>query len=137
MRAFIDTSSLFKKYVEENGSEEFGHLLDSVTEIIVSPITVLEIHSAIQRRLRERTLKPSDAKWIEKEFMTDYDFFALVEWNDELTMECLRIIRTYPLSVLDGIQFSAALISQATLFVTSDKKLFQAAKREIRDAKFI
>ena len=28
MRAFIDTSSLFKKYIEENGSKKLEELLD-------------------------------------------------------------------------------------------------------------
>lgn len=32
MRAFIDTSSLFKKYIEEEGSDRFNELLDSVFE---------------------------------------------------------------------------------------------------------
>ena len=137
MRAFIDTSSLIKKYIEETGSEEFGVLLESVSEIIVSPITVLELHSAIERRLRERTLKPSDARWIEKEFMTDYDFFGLVEWNDELIGEGLRTIRKYQLRVLDAIQLSAALISDTGLFVTSDRRLYQAARKEMANIRFI
>jgi predicted nucleic acid-binding protein len=137
MRAFIDTSSLFKKYVEEQGSEQFDQLLESVSEIVVSPITILEINSVIERRLRERTLKPSDAKWIEKEFTIDYDFFALVEWSDELVKGGLRIIRKYQLRVLDAIQLSAALISDAGLFVTSDKRLYQAAKKEMSNIRFI
>ncbi|MBN1547488.1 MAG: type II toxin-antitoxin system VapC family toxin [Syntrophaceae bacterium] len=137
MRAFIDTSSLLKKYIEEDGAEEFNSLLDSISEIIVSPITILEVQSAVARRLKERTLKASDAQWIEKEFMTDYDFFGVVEWNDDLITESLRIIRRYQLRVLDAIQLSAALISKSSLFITSDKRLFEFAKREIPYSRFI
>ncbi|MBD3391497.1 MAG: PIN domain-containing protein [Chitinivibrionales bacterium] len=137
MRAFIDTSSLVKKYIEETGSEEFGILLKSLSEIVVSPITVLELHSAIERRLREGALQSSDAKWIEKEFTTDYDFFGVVEWNDELVKEGLRIIRAYQLRVLDAIQLSAALISDSGLLVTSDKRLYQAARKVMSKTRFI
>ena len=66
MRAFIDTSSLLKKYVDEQGADTFDALLLSVSEIIVAPITLLEIHSIIERRLREKTLNTADAAWIEK-----------------------------------------------------------------------
>jgi uncharacterized protein len=137
LRAFIDTSSLIKKYIEEEGAEEFNSLLESVSEIIVSPVTILEVHSAVERRLRERTLKGAVAQWIEREFLADYDFFGVVEWNDELITECLRVIRKYQLRVLDGIQLAAALISRSSLFITSDKRLFEASNREIQGVKFI
>ncbi len=78
MKAFIDKSTLFKKYIEENGSKKFEKLLESVSEIIVAPITILEIHSIIERRVREKSLNNSDAKWIEKEFLYDYNFFVLL-----------------------------------------------------------
>ena len=137
MKAFIDTSSLIKKYVEEKGSIEFNDLLDSVSEIIVSPVTILELHSAIERRVRERSLSRSVGKWIKKEFLSDYEFFALVEWSDDLVAEGLRVIHTHQLRVLDGIQLSAGLISKAGLFVTSDKRLSMAAGQEIRDVRLI
>jgi len=47
LRAFIDTSSLLKKYIEEDGAEEFNSLLDSVSEIIISPVTILEVHDVL------------------------------------------------------------------------------------------
>ncbi len=137
MKAFIDTSSLIKKYVEEKGSDEFNNLLESVSEIIVSPITILEIHSVLERRLREKTLRSTDAKWIEKEFSIDLDYFGIVQWNDNLINECIRVIRKHQLRVLDGIQLSSALISNPPLFITSDKRLHTAAKKELSQVKFI
>ncbi|MFH1761729.1 MAG: type II toxin-antitoxin system VapC family toxin [bacterium] len=137
MRAFIDTSSLFKKYVEEEGSGKFNKLLDSISDIIVSPITILEINSVIGRRVREKTLRPQDANWIEKEFLKDYSFFGIVQWNESLIKECTRIIRKYHLRVLDGIQLSAASISDAVLFITSDTRLFKTSKKEIDNVKYI
>jgi predicted nucleic acid-binding protein len=137
MKAFIDTSSLFKKYLDEQGSSEFNKLLESVFEIIIAPSTLLEIHSIIERRLREKTLQSEDAKWIEKEFLTDFNFFGVIEWNDELLEKAIRLIRKYQLRVLDSIQLSAAQLSGAALFITSDKQLYKAAKNELPSVTFI
>jgi predicted nucleic acid-binding protein len=131
MKVFIDTSSLLKKYVDEKGTEKFLTILEDVTDIIIAPITILEVHSAIERRLHEKTLKQADAKWIQKQFLFDYTFFGIVEWNDALQKECIRLLRRYQLKVLDSIQLSSAIIAEVKLFITSDKKLFNASKKEI------
>jgi predicted nucleic acid-binding protein len=137
LKAFIDTSSLFKKYLDEQGSVEFNNILESVFEIIIAPTTLLEIHSVIDRRLREKNLSPNDAKWIEKEFRTDYDYFGIVEWNDSLLENTIKLIQRHHLRVLDAIQLSAARLAGDALFITSDKQLFKAAKIELPSVTFI
>jgi predicted nucleic acid-binding protein len=137
MRAFIDTSSLFKKYVDEKGSNTMADLLAIVSEIIISPITILEMNSILARRLKEKSLSSPDAKWIEKEFLYDYDFFGVVGFNDELISKCIRVIRKYQLKVLDGIQLSSAIFSKPEVFIVSDKRLFEAAKHELKRVEFV
>jgi predicted nucleic acid-binding protein len=137
MRAFIDTSSLLKKYVDEQGADTFDALLLSVSEIIVAPITLLEIHSIIERRLREKTLNTADAAWIEKEFMLDLNFYGVVEFNENLNSECIRIIRKYQMKVLDGIQLSSAIVAKPDIFIVSDKQLYNAAIKELTRVEFV
>lgn len=137
VRAFVDTSSLFKKYVEENGAEEFNRLLDSVFDIIVSPVTILELHSILERRLREKTLLRADAQWVEKEFQADYQYFGVVEWNDSLLKESIRVVRRHQLRVLDGIQLASGLLAGPSLFITSDRKLYDAAIKELPSVKLV
>ena len=137
MRAFIDTSSLFKKYVEETGSKKLDELLGLVSEIIIAPITILEVNSILERRLKEKSLNSLDAKWIEKEFLRDYGFFGIVEFNDDLVRECIRVIRKHQLKVLDGIQLSSAIFSRPQLFIVSDIRLFEAAKKEMQRVEFV
>jgi predicted nucleic acid-binding protein len=137
MNAFIDTSSLFKKYVDEPGSEKFDRLLENISGIIISPITILEINSVLERRIREKTLKTSDAEWIENEFLTDYAHFAVVKWSEDLISQSTRIIRRYQLKVLDSIQLSSAILAKAEIFITSDKRLFEACRNEISGVSFI
>jgi predicted nucleic acid-binding protein len=137
MRAFIDTSSLLKKYVDEQGADTFDALLLSVSEIIVAPITLLEIHSIIERRLREKTLNTADAAWIEKEFMLDLNFYGVVEFNENLNSEFIRIIRKYQMKVLDGIQLSSAIVAKPDIFIVSDKQLYNAAIKELTRVEFV
>jgi predicted nucleic acid-binding protein len=137
MRMFIDTSSLFKKYVDEKGADTFDALLQSVFEIIISPITLLEINSIIERRLREKTLNTSDANWIEKEFTFDLNFYGVVEFNEKLISECIRIIRKHQLKVLDGIQLASAIIAKPDAFITSDIHLYKSAAKELKSVEFV
>ena len=75
--------------------------------------------------------------WIEKEFLHDYDYFGIVEFNDDLVRECIRVIRKHQLKVLDGIQLSSAILSKSKLFIVSDIRLFEAAKKEMPRVEFI
>jgi predicted nucleic acid-binding protein len=112
-------------------------LLGSVSEIIIAPITILEVNSILERRLKEKSINSLDAKWIEKEFLRDYDYFGIIEFNDNLVRECIRVVRRYQLKVLDGIQLSSAIFSRPQLFIVSDLRLFEAAKKEMPLVEFV
>ncbi len=123
--------------MDEKGADTFDALLQSVSEIIISPITPLEINSIIERRLREKTLNTSDADWIEKEFMFDLNFYGVVEFNEHLTSECVRVIRMYQMKVLDGIQLSSAINAKPDVFIVSDKQLYKSAIKELKRVEFV
>ena len=137
MNAIIDTSSLIKKYIKEIGSTKFENLLEQLSEITVSPIYRLEINSAIERRLREKTLDCDHAEWIRKEIGHDFQFFNKVLWNDKLETLSTRLIQDYPIKTLDCIQLASAILSQADIFITSDRKLFHVAEYEMNKVEFV
>ena len=130
MKIFIDTSSLFKKYVQEAGSDTFEEVLKKTTEIIISPITWLEVNSVLERRLREKTISEKESKWVEREVKKDLCFFGIVKWNERLEDKAVQLIRKYQLKVFDGVQLASCLIAKTELFLTSDKKLYQSSKKE-------
>lgn len=137
MRAFLDTSSLFKKYVEENGSDELGDLLNDITEITISPVTWIEMNSILARRLREKLLTAQQAAWLRSEATIDFESFHRVVWNDALEKKAAELINQYSILTLDAIQLASGALSKADVFVTSDKKLFEAASKVIRKTQFI
>lgn len=136
MKAFIDTSSLMKKYIVEEGSSEFDVFLEKVSEIIVSPTCRLELHSVLQRRLQEKTLLKQQVSSILAEVERDFDYFSQVLWNEKLEQEAVVKIQKYHLKTLDSLQLAAACLAKADVFMTSDKKLFAAAGKEIKNVQF-
>ncbi len=137
MRAFVDTSALFKKYVEEESSDRLSQLLIDVSEIAISPLTWTEINSIFARRLRENILTPQQAAWLKSETERDFSSFHRVNWNDALENKAVELINKCSILTLDAVQLASGVLSKADIFVTSDKKLFQEANKVIRKAQFI
>ncbi len=134
MRAFVDTSSLFKKYVNESGSQVLDELLQQVSEIAVSPVTWVEMNTVVARRLREKTLTAQQATWLQTQIDRDFQSFYRVLWNDALEKTATALAYHHPLSTLDAIQLASGVLSKADVFVTSDRRLFEEAKKEVRHA---
>ncbi len=134
MRAFIDTSSLFKKYVEERGSTELESLLQEVSEIAVSPVTWIEMNAVVAKRVRERLLTLQQATWLKTEIRKDFQSFHCVIWNEALEQRATDLLSRHSLSTLDAIQLASGILSKGDVFVTSDRRLFEQARKEIRRA---
>ena len=137
MKLFVDTSTLFKKYVDETGSGDFDKLFGEATEIIVSPVTRIEMHSAIAKYVREKWLSEQDAKKLSIEIKKDFIFYSRVFWNDNLEEKSVEIAQSLSLKTVDAVQLASGVLSKADLFVTSDKRLFDEASKVIRKTRFI
>ena len=137
MRAFLDTSSLFKKYVEEHGSNTLDRLLQEISEIAVSPVTWIEINTVVARRLRDKSLTSQQAAWLRAEARKDFQSFHRVIWTDALEQTAIDCASQYALSTLDAIQLAAGVLSKAQLFVTSDRGLFEEAQKALRKVMYI
>jgi predicted nucleic acid-binding protein len=137
LRAFIDTSSLIKKYVLEKGSDILDSVLESVTEITVSPTYWMEVHSTISRRLKEKTISRAQGFQILHEAQKDLHYFHKILWNERLEEKTIELIEEYDLKTLDGLQLASAVLSNTDLFLTSDKALFKRAAKKLKNTRFI
>ncbi len=95
---FLDTSALAKRYLPEQGTRWLRQQIDSANTIIVSRLTWVEVMSAVARRHREGTINTRVMQGInrllERHFQKQY---AVVDVNDKLTREAVRLITTHPL----------------------------------------
>jgi predicted nucleic acid-binding protein len=110
MKIFLDTSSLFKLYHQETGTEELESvfLKSKVTHIYLSEISKVEFTSTIWKKARTKEISSEQAK----NLTTKYG------------LEGLR--------TLDSIQLSTrkVLEKQVDIFLTSDKLLNTLIERE-------
>ena len=133
MKAFIDTSTLVKKYFLEEGSDKFDEFLNDVTIIVVAPVYLMEIRGMARRKLMEKLITIHQADRIREDINQDYEKFEKILWDEPLEQAALTIIEKYPIKTLDSIQLASALLSKADSFVTSNHKLFQIAKKELKN----
>lgn len=137
MRVFIDTSSLFKRYIQEDGSSELEPIFQLASEIVVSPVTWLEFNAALYRRSNNKPLTPAQVSWTISEAEKDFEAYSRIDWNENLEEKAVEIMQKFSLKTLDAIQLASGVLSKADIFVTSDKKLFKEANKVIRETRFI
>jgi len=133
LNAFIDTSSLFKKYVYEKNSEKFNRIIENLDNIILSPTTFIELHKSVKNRLNDKLIIKKEAAFLLDEINHDYPFFQIVEWNSALEKTAVFLVNKYDLKTLDSIQLASGITSAANQFITSDIQLSKAAKKEIKN----
>ena len=137
MRAFIDTSSLVKRYLEEPGSQTLEKVLDDVSEIAVSPLTWVEMNAALARHVRAKSASAHQVEELTNEAKRDFEIFHKVLWTEALETTAIHLVTQYPLSTLDSIQLASGILSKAEMFITSDRGLFNEARKEIEKTIYV
>lgn len=129
MKAFIDTSSLLKRFIVEDGSEKINQLLPKYDVIYVSFVTQAEFFSALMRKLNNREIGEEDFRRIENEAVINFSEFREVLWSQEMSHHVIEVIKTFRLRALDSFQLTSYLHLENTDFIVSDKALCRAGEK--------
>jgi len=129
VKTFFDSSAFAKRYVEETGSQIVDDICYNATEISVSVICIPEIISALNRRLRERSLSHQDYVTIKQSLSEDVRDALIVNLTPEVIMASTKLLESSPLRAMDALQVACALVWETELFVSSDKRQLTAAKK--------
>ena len=126
MVVFIDTSSLLKHYVQENGSEKVDAYYVSQNTLVIAPITPVEVRAALKRKrddkgISEATYQKALSLWEEDEAL-----YTLTPFDSMLIQRSIDFISEFSLKTLDAIQTAAAALSKTEVVLCSDKKMFTA-----------
>ncbi len=139
---YVDTSALVKRYVDELGSTWLRAVIDPALSplVVMSHLTLAEMRSAFQRRLREGALTPVELGQLHNAFCSDcrdeYQIFPVNQIVIDLAGE---LIERQTLRTLDALQLATALAAQQFLvargfpdlvFLAADDRLVQAAAAE-------
>ena len=127
MRLSIDSSSFAKRYIQENGSDKLDNLLQHASALALSVILVPEIISGLNRRLREGSLTDNHYRKAKNQFLDDVRDATLLQLTPAVILQSVKLLENNVLRAMDALHVACALEWEADLFVTSDRRQFDAA----------
>jgi uncharacterized protein len=137
MNVFFDTSSLFKLYHRESGTEELMSLFNDIgIEVIyLAEITKVEFSSVVWKKCRKNEIDESSANQLIEKFDKDSLKFSYVQEGQLLRQKAKGLIGKHwkkGLRTLDSIQLASVLKvkNRIELFLTSDELLSEVSRIE-------
>jgi uncharacterized protein len=135
---FLDTSALAKLYVREAGTDRMLALAQQAeTNLVILSLSRVELHAAVQRRVRSRDLSKESASAALTAFNEHLGTIYIVQHVTEALIErALGLIDKHDLRAYDSIQLAACLTlpmqdsEERATFTCSDGRLVAAAVRE-------
>ena len=133
MNLYLDTSALFKLYVDEAGSDAVHAAVAAAEAIAVSRISWAEAMSALARRGREVPADMDALDQAKEALRTDWPRFLVVDVNQLVVEQAGEFADTFALRGYDSVQLASAYlmqqrVQQPVTFACFDKRLSKAAK---------
>lgn len=129
MRTFLDSSALAKRYIDEPHSDKVERILRDASSLGVSIVCIPEIISALCRRRRERSLSRPDYSKAKDALMGDVADADVVQLTAEVLEGGIDLLERNHLRAMDALHVGCALVWDADLFVSSDRKQLRAASK--------
>jgi predicted nucleic acid-binding protein len=128
MKLALDSSALAKRYVLEAGSERLDELLEAASLLAVSVILLPEVLSGLNRRLRENCILKEEYEQAKSQLLQDIDDAEVLAITREVLFLSINLLETNVLRAMDSLHIAAAVYWRADLFVTADRRQYEAAK---------
>jgi predicted nucleic acid-binding protein len=138
MILYLDTSSLVKLYVEEDGSSDIDALVRSSDITATSIVAYAEARAAFARRFRERAFTAKEHNRIKEFFDKDWSNYLILSVTADVIRLAGDLAEKHALRGFDSIHLSSALtlrreLSSPVLFSCFDDNLQKASEREELD----
>ena len=130
MILYLDTSALFKLYVDEAGSDAVHAAVLASESVAVCRIAWAEAMSALARRAREVPADMGALELAKQALMNDWPRFLVVEVSQQAVEQAGEFADTFALRGYDSVQLASAyLVSKLdqVTFACFDKRLNKAA----------
>jgi predicted nucleic acid-binding protein len=126
---YVDTSSLLKLVVDEDGSEQ-AELIWESTEVSASAVLVLvEARAALAAAARGARLTAAQHREAKHELAALLDQLTIVEVTENLIGQAAELAETEGLRGYDAVHLAAALAIEANVLTSADRALCDAAQR--------
>lgn len=127
MRVFFDSSAFVKRYISESGTDSVLQWCDKATEIGLSGIALPEIISAFCRLYRDNKITDVQYRQLKSLLMADIEDAAICDLSPQVLMHAVSSLENNTLRGMDAIHIGSAIVLQADVFISSDKRQITAA----------
>jgi predicted nucleic acid-binding protein len=145
---YLDSSALIKHYVKEAGSEEIEYKLrdeeHAARPVFTSVLTFAEIHAALARRMKDKSLPLPEFHRARRKFDSDWVLRLSPIDLGPGVLSIVRDVVTLGLKGADAVHLASAIWlkdavslglghpakGDTLIFLTADEKLAQAAARK-------
>lgn len=137
MILYLDTSSLIKLYVEEEGSSHVRQLVDAAAVVTTSVVAYPEARAALARHRRDRAITPSEFDRSKGDFERDWPSLLRIDLTEPLYRQAGDLAERHSLRGFDSLHLASFLTldtlrasGEAVIFSSFDEHLNRAARLE-------
>lgn len=130
MITYVDTSTLIKLIVEEEGSDRAELIWQSADSVTSVSLVVVEARAALAAAARGNRLSTAQLRVAQAELAAFVDDLHLVEVTAELIEMAAELAETESLRGYDAVYLAAALFVGAAVLTSADRALCEAAERQ-------
>lgn len=129
MRIFFDSSAFVKRYIKEPGWPQVVSYSEKAAALALSILTPVELHSALCRKLREKTITIAQYELAEDTLKKEIQDVDMIHLTPAICNTAMDLLKRIYLRSLDAIQVASAIHWKSELFISSDKRQLQAARK--------
>ncbi len=129
MKIFFDSSAWAKRYIQETNSDRVQQLCGRADQVILSAIVLPEVVSAFCRIQREGQLASEDYRRIKRTLLSDIEDATICDVTATVLSKSILALEGNTLRAMDAIHLGSALAIGVDLFVSSDLKQIEAARK--------
>lgn len=130
MITYVDTSTLIKLIVDEEGSERAELIWQTADSVASASLIVVEARAALAAAARGKRLSADQLQVAKTELAAFVDDLHLVVVNEKLIESAAQLAETESLRGYDAVHLAAALFVGATVLTSADRALCEAAERQ-------
>lgn len=129
MITYVDTSSLLKLLIDEDGSERAELIWDTADVLAGSALIVVEARAALAAAERDGRLTAAQHREAKGELAALVDELSMVEATERLIAAAADLAEQEALRGYDAVHLASALMIEADLVTSADAALCDAADR--------
>ena len=130
MITYVDTSTLIKLIIDEEGSERAELIWQSADSVASVSLIVVEARAALAAASRGERLSADQVHVARTELGGFIDDLHLVEVTEELSESAAQVAETESLRGYDAVHLASALLVGTAVVSSSDRGLCEAAERQ-------